>query len=469
MRTEKIGMIAWLLCLCGAAALAQSPAPVIGMDTLLRQESDISQLPQLTHWVSNLQSSYDRTGGNGDSGNYLSVTGGVGILADMNGPGAIVRIWSANPGSRLKIYIDDNPIPVIDTDFNKLFDGSLPPFEAPLAQTSSGGFYSYIPIPYTKHCRVTLDGAPGLYYHVNYVTFPPGTQVRPFALPLTTSEQAALAAAKAVWSDLTPPATLPGLTKMRSLLPEKTLPLGSYSGPGVVQQMRMALPDATAADLRRIVLRGYFDGHTVPDIEAPVSDFFGNAYGRKPFKTLLLTGAVDGSFAAKFPMPFGRTARFTLESGASHPLHVAWSADMAHAAFDPARDGYFHATWWQEKAKAGVEHTWARVTGQRGKFVGVVQTMAGLGNIGFLEGDEKFRVDDQPWGISKADSSVIGPWNGTGTEDCFNSGWYFSSGPNSLPMNGVQVRDDSGLINCFRWFVLDAPTFPKVAGCPARD
>ena len=26
-------------------------------------------------------------------------------------------------------------------------------------------------------------------------------------------------------------------------------------------------------------------------------------------------------------------------------------------------------------------------------------------------------------------------------------------------MNGVQVRDDSGLINCFRWFLNDAPTF----------
>ena len=89
--------------------------------------------------------------------------------------------------------------------------------------------------------------------------------------------------------------------------------------------------------------------------------------------------------------------------------------------------------------------------GQRGKFVGIVQTMAGSAGLGFLEGDEQFRVDSQVWGKSQVPPTVIGPWNGTGTEDCFNSGWYFSSGPNALPVNGALIRDrldGMGRINC---------------------
>ena len=432
---------------------------IIGPDTLLRQGADLSKLPHLTRWVASMHSSYDRTGGNGDAGNYLSLSENIGTMAEMAGPGAIVRIWAANPSSRIKIYIDDDPIPAIDTDFSRLFDGSLPPFEAPIAQTSSGGFYAYLPMTYARRCRVTLDEAPAVCYQINSVSFPPGTSVRPFALPLTASDQAALTAAKAVWADLIPPVSLPGLTDTQLLLPQQTLTLGSHSGPGIISQVRMALPDATDADLRRVVLRAYFDGHETPDIEAPVSDFFGNGFGRKPFKTLLLAGAIDGSFSASFPMPFGHTAIFTLQSGAPRSLRVAWSADVVSAAFDPARDGWFHAIWWQQKTKWGVPHIWTRVTGQRGKFVGVVQTIASLGTLGLLEGDEQFRVDDQVWGASEVASTTIGPWNGTGTEDCFNSGWYFSEGENSLAMTGVQVREDCGLVNCFRWFFNDAPTF----------
>jgi hypothetical protein len=379
-------------------------------------------------------------------------------MADMRGPGAIVRIWSANPSSRLRIYIDDNPTPVIDVDFPKLFDGSTAPFIAPLAQPSSGGFYSYVPITYAKHCVVTLDNAPNVYYHVNYLTFAPDTQVRPFALPLTGSDQAALQTVKAAWSGLASPATVPGLTRTRTLAAGETLALGSYRGPGLVRKIRMALPDASDADLRGLVLRAYFDNHTTPDIEAPVADFFGNGYGRKPIATLAITTALDGSFEASFPMPFGRSARFTLESGLKAPTRVAWSADVSLAKFDPNREGYFHAVWWQEYTQDGRPHVWVHVAGQRGKFVGIVQTMVGQ-NLGFLEGDDQIRIDDQTWIPCKQQGTVIGPWNGTGTEDCFNCGWYFNGGPVARPTHGVQVRLDNGNVNCFRWFLNDAPVF----------
>lgn len=457
-------MITFARMLAALAIISLTPfsahAAPIGPDTLLKQEADTSSVPVLSKNVASLQSSYDRTGGNGDHGYYLSKDGGVGVLADMQGPGAIVRIWSANPSSRINIYIDDNPTPVVDMDFPKMFDNSTSPFTAPVSTHASGGSISYLPITYAKHCRVTLDNAPDLYYQVGYVTFPAGTDVRSFSLPLPDADQAALTATNAAWAALTVPASFTDLSASKTVAAGGTVDLGSYKGPGVIGKIRLSAPDASDAELRNLVLRAYFDGHATPDIEAPVADFFGNAYGRKPIATLPLTTATDGSFQASFPMPFAKSARFTLENGLKGATRIGWAVDFTKAAFDASRDGYFHATWSQAMDKARKPFPWVHVAGHRGKFVGVVQTMAGRGGLGFLEGDEQFRVDDQAMQPAQIGTqTVIAPWNGTGTEDCFNCGWYFNAGPVTLPTHGVQVRLDAGKINTFRWFITDAPTF----------
>lgn len=444
------------------AGAASADLPPVTMASLLRQESDMGTLPTLHTWTSSLQSSYDRSGGNDDSGKFLSGDAKDGVMADMDGPGAVVRIWSANPNGEIKIFLDNSPTPVIDTAFAHLFDGSMAPFKGPLCAPSSGGVDDYLPMTYAHHCHIELLGGAGVYYHVNYLTFPSGTPMTTFALPLSASDQAAVDAANAIWAGVATPrlTTLPAKTDLKSVSVGQTLKLADYKGPGVIRQLAVALPKATDADLHRMVLRGYFDGHKTPDIEAPVSDFFGNAYGRKPFRTLLLGQGADGSFEADFPMPFARSARFTLENGTGAAQPILWSAGMVKQPFDAATTGYFHAIFFQETTKPKQPHVWTKVIGQRGRFVGIVQTMAGTGGLGFLEGDEQFRVDAQKWLPSQDPNTVIGPWNGTGTEDCFNSAWYFSGGPNSLPANALLVKDDAhGRINCMRWFLNDAPTF----------
>lgn len=467
MKNVNAIMAALALCASSAVALAQPAPNVIGVDSLLRGEMDLSQLPKLRDWTSNLQSSYDRSGGNGDAGNYLALNGKTATLADMAGPGAVVRIWSAGPAGQIKIYIDDNATPVIDQPFGRLFEGTFGPFQSPLAQTSSGGFYSYVPIPYAKHCRITLDNPGGLYYQINYLTFAPGTTVRPFALPLTADDGVALQSVLDRWK--APGAVLnplpPGSHSRKVTVGVgKTSTLDNERGPGEISVVQLMAPDADNTDLRRLILRGYFDGHKTPDIEAPAADFFGSAYGRKPFTSLLLAQNVDGVMEARFPMPFGHSARFTLENGTQKRLHVVWNVVMTRKPFHPAEEGYFHAQWSQEMTRRNFPHVWTKVRGQRGHFVGVVQTMAGASGLGFLEGDDQVRVDDQSWGASKVASTVIGPWNGTGTEDCFNSGWYFDKGTNALPVNGLLVKDQSGhigRINAYRWFLNDAPVFQQ--------
>ena len=70
-RIRTIGAAVLLLILSSAAVMAQTAPGVMDVGTLIRQESDLSQLPMLHNWTSNLQSSYDRTGSNGDAQQFL--------------------------------------------------------------------------------------------------------------------------------------------------------------------------------------------------------------------------------------------------------------------------------------------------------------------------------------------------------------------------------------------------------------
>ena len=257
----------WLIVATSAVSFAQTA--VVGPDTLLNQEADISQLPVLSSNTALLASSYDRTGGNADFGNYVSSNGTRSVLADLKGPGAVVRIWSANPSGTLKIYIDDNPLPVVDQPFSRLFDNSTPPFQNPLSGMSSGGFYCYIPMTFAKHCVISTDSSPSLYYQVTSLSFPPTTVVRPFALPITAADAAALDNAnESWWGEASNPAE-PTINADRSIAAGKSLVLGSYNGPGRVHEIRLNLPGTSDSGLRKLVLRAHFDNHTAPDIEVP--------------------------------------------------------------------------------------------------------------------------------------------------------------------------------------------------------
>jgi hypothetical protein len=91
--------------------------------------------------------------------------------------------------------------------------------------------------------------------------------------------------------------------------------------------------------------------------------------------------------------------------------------------------GYFTAISHRAEPVMGQDWTIANTTG-RGKFVGVSQTMEGLqpdGNTrGYLEGDERVYVDGER-------TPAI---HGTGTEDYYESGWYFNQGTYSTPFHG---------------------------------
>jgi hypothetical protein len=447
----------------------------ISTASLLRDMTDLSRLPLRRNWSSHLTSCSDPTGGNKDYNQYISKEGNTALLADLRGPGAIVRIWftglkkvgstaSQIPAGTLNIYIDDAPTPVINRPIVDLFKGTAP-FVPPFTRVSGSAYFTYLPISYAKHCRVTvdLDEPEDLFYQINSLQFPDGTKVRPFALPLVPEDQTALNAATTAWTmPVTTPADAVAPTTAKLAIPSGgSADLPPLTRPGTVQSLTLTAPTVSDARLRKLILRGWFDGHATPDIEAPVADFFGNAYGHKAFDSLVISQTAAGEMTFRLPMPFNKSARFAIENGNTDPVTLD-AALVVKPGPLPPDSLYLHADFNQEITQRRKAHTWCRVEGGLGHFVGVVQAMQGNKSFGYCEGDDQIRVDDENFLPSlKHPTTVIAPWNGTGTEDFFNSAFYFSEGTNPRELNGCLVKQQVSRIDAFRFLLNDAPVFQK--------
>jgi hypothetical protein len=439
-----------------AAHGAAAPAEV-GVESLLGSLGDLAQLPRLLDGSCRQFSSYDRSGGNGDLGRFLNGIDGhlpdnTGLMADMDGPGAVVRLWSANPAGTIRIYLDGSDKPVIEAPMADLFAGKVAPLAPPLATTSSGGSISYFPIPYQKHCRITVEKPGGLYYHVDYRTFAPGTPVRTFSPDLTPGERAALARAEAAWRHPAPDWSRVRDWRRLRLKPAATTTLAEHAGPGTIRGLYVRLPK-DQPEARRLVLRAYWEGEAQPSLEAPLTDLFGSGWGTTAIDIASLPmGRTKDGWYFRLPMPFRRSARLTLTNEGDRRAELQAAVDLEPGDPDAAAPwGYLHARWRRAETEKGTPHEWLQTDG-RGQFVGVVQCMSGAPELGFLEGDELIWSDGEK------------VWNGTGTEDYFNSGWYFKDGPVSQPLHGaVRLSGERGHaeVSAYRFHLNDAVPFHR--------
>jgi len=171
-----------LLLLATLLPLAAAAEPV-SLTSLLAELTDRTALARwpVPGYTCSQASSYDRAAkspeenwfANGDVNQFLRRET-VGdrtefVMMDVAGPGAIVRLWSANPpDATLRIYLDGDPSPVLAESFQKLLNGSGP-VGRPLSEVCARGWNLYLPMPYASHCKVTCD-QPGFYYQINYRT-----------------------------------------------------------------------------------------------------------------------------------------------------------------------------------------------------------------------------------------------------------------------------------------------------------
>lgn len=204
-------------------------------------------------------------------------------------------------------------------------------------------------------------------------------------------------------------------------------------------------------------LRISFDGQTT--VDAPIGEFFGSGLGDFDVRNLL--SAIDagegGWYTAWWPMPFRTNATVELVND-SHTAIQGGTGEVSSAPATMGSDqGYFHAT--HHSGMTGQDQDWNFLTAQgAGTFYGVTHTMRGMiapdtrqrpdkprSRVGpranqrdYLEGDERFYVD----------GSSSPAWHGTGTEDFYESGWYFRDGTTYLMPTAGNPAYESGVDGC---------------------
>jgi len=415
-------------------------------------------------------SSYDRTGGNNDGfgGQYSYVRkekDGL-VLADLQGPGVIYRIWTPTPTDDiLEFYFDGQSEPGIRIKFRDLFLGKHPVFVRPLVGYGAGGFYSYVPLTYEKSCKVFIRAEHLQFYQINYATYPEGTSIVSFPKQPADKYNAHLKKAcelfESYGSDISSYVVPPGgpieqfSTKVL-LKQSEAVRIFEIDRPGRVVGIRISPPEPLIDKNRGIILRAYWDSGEKPAILCPAGDFFGYAWG-EPATRSLLVGTANGTNYCYFPMPFDKSARIELLSERSLAKETILEAEVL---FVPVarreNEGRFYAIWQRENPTTkGKPFTFIEIEG-RGHIVGLIQQSQGFesGNTYFFEGDDQTTIDGE---------LVI---HGTGSEDLYNGGWYDVSGrwdsKRSFPLSGcLAYKKHLARTGGYRLFLGDAYSYRK--------
>ena len=408
----------------------------------LAQLTNVAAVARMPLGKARMVSSYDRTGGNNDSRNFVGTTeDGSYILADLEGPGCVRRIWftSIPKDDRFRFYFDGEQEPRLVLTSRELSEGTRFPFAPPLCASLSGGVRSYIPIPYANSLRILAGPKQGghYYYHINYESYPAGTTVRSFRPDLQPEEEKRLREVAAAWQQLAgrPRVSAPAVGVSVNVPAGQEATVFEGRGPAMIDALEfdLQLPDDLGileanAVLRELVMRGYWDGESSPSIEVPFGDFFCN--GARPVRYVALPLAVTGhTYACRFPMPFQSAARLVLANDGAIPVTARVRVDLRPLnEWDPAML-YFHAAW-RTSVGAGRPHTILSAAGA-GAYVGCYLIAAAAEpSWNILESDERLFLDGE------ATPSM----HGTGLEDYFNGAWYYASGTFSSPLSGCLER-----------------------------
>jgi hypothetical protein len=165
----------------------------------LRAFYDLSSLPEYaSNTVVAQVSSYDTTGKNDDgfSGKYSFLRRNADstlVIFDVEGSGVINRIWTPTPTEdTLDFFIDQGLTPSFSIKFSDLFSGEQSPFTAPLCGNQLGGFFCYLPIPFSNGCRIESRGKKIQFHQIQYRLYETGAKVKSFTPVLSADEKAAL-------------------------------------------------------------------------------------------------------------------------------------------------------------------------------------------------------------------------------------------------------------------------------------
>jgi len=259
-------------------------------------------------------------------------------------------------------------------------------------------------------------------------------------------------------------------------------------GPGCIKHMLLVLrgpaigpspPKAGFMGNRKIVMRIYFDGAEVPQVEAPVGDFFGVMHGRfwYDINTEFLSVKAWNGYNSYFEMPFARSARIEFQTGEEATqvyLQVDWHRYPGQELREPRR----FCTRWRREC----------LTQRYGEDFLMLDADGPGQLVGFVYGVRLMDQTDR-WSHGGADNIYLdgdGAYpayvRGIGGEDTFGAGFggalhppethSYAALPYYLHEDVSEARPAQRLVG-YRFFVKDAVHFERSIhlrfGCMEND
>jgi hypothetical protein len=382
----------------------------------------------------------------------------------------ITRIYMAasrptqGPEGTLRIYLDGAAKPVLQKNADELLSGAS--FVGPpLAAVRCTGRSFFMPIPYARHCKITLESAAAAtaVYDIEYRTYQTDTPVRSF-----NAEE--LLAAKPTLERVQKQLMMPGESlaanirgtpaQRENLAPAASMEI-NLEGPAAIRQLAIKIAGVNVADmpsaLRTTVLS--IDCDDEPTVWCPIGDFFGSGIGLNPFQSWTTQVDKTGLMTCRWVMPFARSCRIQVHNLGPQPIDVTLGPIFTSAWTWDAASMHFHANWRQQYpihtvARDGTAdwHT-IEMTG-RGVYVGDTLAMHNGARASWGEGDEKVYVDGE----------TFPSHFGTGTADYYGISFAERSTFFDAPFHAQPRADGTakpGFVTLIRHRGLDAIPFSK--------
>ena len=473
-------VIAALINLCSIHAQEQ-----VSMQSLLREMVDRKQLveyPESIPYKAMQASSYNRASVSPDQPGWFADSDGVfcirteknregeteWVLMEDKGPGVITKIWAVcfyyglddTTGANLKIYLDGEEEPTINCNFFEFVKGESF-VKPPLAMETRRAGNSYLPIPYAKSCKVTMDKK--VFYNIiSYRSYPQGTSVRTFSMDEYNQSQILIDSVgnvleRGVYGDLASTKNTEAYSFHKTLRPQEKETLLIRKKQKAIEQLVFQL-DAEDFDqvLRSTVLKISFDGEQT--VWTPLGDFFNIGVGLKTYQMWERAVQEDGTMICRWIMPYQHIAELEIENMGKQDIQMAVTAKVMPYTWND-RSMYFHSSWRMDDPTPGFplfDYNLVNVKG-KGIYVGDQFTVLNPEEGWWGEGDEKVYVDDDTF------PSLFG----TGTEDYY--GWAGGVVPNPedefytpfLSNVRVAAPNSMGYNTCTRTRVLDAIPFNR--------
>jgi hypothetical protein len=397
------------------------------------------------------------------------------LMADVRGPGAIVRLWTAAIAGEVKLFLDGQEVPLYEGPaqdfFQKTYDGftEVENLDSELlGKTLYQRDASYAPIPFAKGMRLIWIGdlKEIHFYHLGVRLYHAGTPVQTFAPGDLVAFKDTIGRVLAALADpdqkLEPSSKDSPVDFAVVLEPLEEKEVVSLEGPKAVERFEIQIEaDDMDKALRKTILNIICDDYPWGQVQSPVGDFFGAAPGINPYRSLPFTVRPDGSMVCRFVMPFQKTLKIKLDNRGEQNVRVKGAVFPLEYTWDEERSMHFRARWRVDHnliaSNRAVQDLPFIILQGKGLYVGTAAYLLNPNEIPtpygswWGEGDEKVFVDQDE----------VPSTFGTGSEDYFNYSW---SSPDIFyfPYCG-QPRNDGpgnrGFVTDFRWHILDALPF----------